>query len=248
MSQTSLSTSPVNAEGRHAGWSKFQSVDKPYFEYIAALEQMDVPLRDLIFQFPVFAGQVNLARYLFFYDLYKQVMPLNGHLADVGTFKGASFLFMAKLLKLFEPYNPAQVHGFDWFQGMAPSSNDDQTHLGKYQADYETLVRLMELQQLNDVAVLHKMDVTTDLAPFMATNPHLRFKLVFVDCGLENVLESALEQFWPRLVQGGILVMDHYNCEVSPTESNVLEKYVGRNRILQTPFNRQPTAYVIKEY
>ncbi len=241
------STSPVNADGRHAGWKKFEDVDKPYFQYIEELEQMGVSTRDLVFQFPVFAGSVNLGRYLFFYELYKQVMNLNGHMADVGTFKGASFLFMAKLIQLFEPYNATQVHGFDWFQGMTPSASDESIQAGKYQADYDTLVRLMKMQQLADVAVLHKMDITSDLEGFLAKNPHLRFKLVFIDCGLEKVLEKALENFWPRLVQGGILVMDHYNCEVSPTESDILEKYVGKNKILQMPFNRQPTAYVIKE-
>jgi hypothetical protein len=237
-----------NQHNRHPGWLKFESEDSDYFRYIDLLESMNVPTRDLVFQFPVFVGQVNLARYLYFYDLYKQVNSLNGHLADVGTFKGSSFLFMAKLLKLFEPYNTSQVHGFDWFQGMTPGTNDDQEQNNCYRADYETLQQLIKFQMLNDVAILHKMDITTELSSFMEYNPHLRFKMIFIDCGLEKVLDAALSEFWPRLVQGGILVMDHFNCEVSPTESRLVEKYIGRNRVLQIPFCRQPTAYIVKEF
>ncbi|MEI7474093.1 MAG: class I SAM-dependent methyltransferase [bacterium] len=229
------------------GLGKYKEIDKKYFNYLDELSKMEIPERDFIFQFPVFVGQVNLARYLFFYDLYKQIIELNGHIADVGTFKGSSFLFMAKMIKLFEPYNTTQVYGFDWFEGMAPSSQDDKNQEGKYKADFATLSKLIELQELKDVAILNKMDITKELAAFMKERPQLRFKMVFIDCGIKEVMESSLEYFWPRLVKGGILIMDHYNMEVSPSESLILEKHVGDNLIKQMPFVRQPTCYVIKE-
>jgi hypothetical protein len=238
----------LQRQNSHPGWQKFAEPDALYFHYIQQLKQMQVDTQDLVFQFPVFVGQVNLARYLFFYDLYKRVMELNGHMADVGTYKGASFLFMAKMLKLFEPHNTTQVHGFDWFQGMQPGQADCAQQQGQYQADYDTLLRLTTLQGLSDVAVLHKMDLTQELDGFMDANPHMRFKLVFIDCGMEQVLEKTLPAFWDRLVMGGILIMDHYNCEVSPTESRLVDSVVGQNRIRQIPCNRQPTAYIVKEY
>lgn len=234
-------------DDKYFGAGKFLDVDEKYFESLEEILKMDIETRDFIYQFPVFVGQVNIGRYLFFYDLYKRVMDLSGHMADVGTFKGASFLFAAKLLKLFEPYNLTQVHGFDWFEGMIPSEQDDASQKNKYKADYAVLKRLVELQGLNDVAILHKMDVTKELEGFFADYPHFRFKWVFIDCGISDVLEKSLEHFWPRLVRGGVLIMDHYNCEVSPTESNWVDRFIGNNYIRQMPFNRQPTAYVIKE-
>lgn len=228
------------------GLGKFIEVDKKYFAYIDQLLTMQIPTRDLIYHFPAYVGHVNLARFLFFYDLYKQTIDLNGHIADVGTWKGASFLFMAKMIKLFEPYNPTQAYAFDWFHGMAPGEYDDQTQSGSYCSDYESLKKLVDLQGLSDVAIINKMDVTRELTPYFEERPWMRFKFVFVDCGIEDVLESSLANFWPRLVNGGILVLDHYNASASPTESRILDHHVGNLPILQAPFNRQPTAYVIK--
>ena len=228
------------------GWGKFNAVDEKYFAYIDQLLSMQIPARDLIYHFPAYVGHVNLARILFFYDLYKKTIDLNGHIADVGTWKGASFLFMAKMIKLFEPYSTTQAYAFDWFQGMIPGKNDDQTRPGTYSSDYESLSRLVELQGLSDVAIINKMDVTRELAPYFEERPWMRFKIVFVDCGIEGVLESSLENFWPRLVNGGILILDHYNMSASPTESRILEHFTGNLPILQAPFNRQPTGYVIK--
>jgi hypothetical protein len=231
---------------KNEGWGKFSEVDEKYFSYIDQILESGTSTRDLIYQFPAYVGHVNLARFLFFYDLYKQTIGLNGHVADVGTWKGASFLFMAKMMKLFEPYSSTQAYAFDWFQGMEPGKGDDNNQLGKYSAEYESLNKLVELQGLSDIAIINKLDVTSELAPYFVARPWMRFKFVFVDCGIENVLESSLESFWPRLVNGGVLVLDHYNCEVSPTETRVLEKYIGNLPIRQAPFNRQPTCYVIK--
>lgn len=231
---------------KREGWGKFDEADQKYFSYIDELLKSEIPIKDLIYQFPAYVGHVNLARFLFFYDLYKQVVGLNGHIADVGTWKGASFLFMAKMIKLFEPYSSTQAYAFDWFQGMKPGKNDDKKNLGEYSADYKTLDKLVKLQGLNDIAIINKMDITSELDPYFKLRPWMRFKFVFIDCGIEGVLESSLVNFWPRLVNGGVLILDHYNNESSPTESRILEQYIGDLPIYHSPYNRQPTCYVIK--
>jgi len=226
---------------------KFKEVDEEYFKYIDQLLKLEVSVEDLIFQFPAFVGHVNLARFLFLYDLYKKTIDLNGHIADVGTWKGASFLFMAKMIKIFEPYSQTQVHAFDWFKGMKPGINDVSNIADKYSASFESLNRLVELQGLDDLAYINKMDVTCELPAFIDERPWMRFKFVFVDCAIQEVLESSISNLWPRLVNGGIFILDHYNCSSSPTESSILEKYIGNLPIHQAPYARQPTAYVIKE-
>lgn len=225
---------------------KFKEVDKKYFEYIEELKKMNFSPKELMFNFPVFAGHVNMARYLFFYDLYKQVVELNGHIADVGTYKGASFLFFAKMVKLFEQYNSTQVFGFDWFQGMEPGEIDDKNQKGRYIADYDLLNRLIKMQGLEDIAVLNKMDLIKETKKYFEDRPYLRFKIAFIDCGIKDVLENTTPYFWDRLVKGGILILDHYNEPCSPQESLIAEKIVGNSIIRQMPFNRQPTAYIIK--
>lgn len=234
---------PINYEG----FNKFSGQDKPYFEYIKELEIMNPSVKEVVYNFPLFVGEVNLSRYLFFYELYKKVLSLSGHICEIGTYKGASFMYWAKLIKTFEPYNTTQVFGFDWFEGMEPSEADNDRNKGLYRANYETLIKMVKIQNLENVAILNKMNVVTELEKYLNSRPHLRFKIVFIDCGIAEVLEKSLELLYPRLVQGGVLIMDHFNLEVSPQESNILEKYIGKNSILQMPFNRHSSGYVIKE-
>jgi hypothetical protein len=174
---------------------------------------------------------------------------LSGHIADIGTWKGASFFWFVKLIKLFESFSQTQVHGFDWFKGMVPNpGEDDLAQNGLYSCSYEKIQQLIKIQNLQDIALVHKLDLVNDLGPFFKVYPYLRFKMIFIDCGIAAVLRQSLEYFWPRLVYGGILIVDHYNCESSPSESDVLEKFIGKNHIRHCPFNRQPTGYVIKEF
>lgn len=190
-------------EKRDENWTKFKKEDQEYFRYIDDLEAMQPPIREIIYNFPIFVGQVNIARELFFYELYKQVLNLSGDIAEVGTYKGASFMLWAKLIKLFENNNTTRVFGFDWFQGMRTGDNDNVTTNGLYKTDYETLDRLIKMQGLENIALLEKMDVTKDLTHFLSERPWLRFKIVFIDCGIEDVLEASLKSLWPRLVNGG---------------------------------------------
>ena len=231
----------------YEGMKKFDEDDKLYFDYINELEKMEPSIRDLIYNFPLFVGPVNLSRYLFFYELYIKALLLNGHIAEVGTYKGASLLFWAKLLEIFERYDTTQVFAFDWFKGMVPGANDNPINDGLYKANYEDLIKMIKLQHLERFAIVEKMDIVTELHDFISKRPYLRFKLILIDCAIEEVLEESLKNLYPRLVNGGILIIDHYNMEASPTESSIIDKYIGNNKVFQMPFNRHSSGYVIKE-
>ncbi|MBP7828521.1 MAG: class I SAM-dependent methyltransferase [Kiritimatiellae bacterium] len=235
-----------SGEGMHRAWDKYRETDAEYFKYIAWLERQRFDTRELVFNYPVFVGQVNLARHLMMYDLYARVRELSGNIADIGTFKGASFLFFAKLVALFERASTTQVHGFDWFRGMAPGRRDS-TKAGQYRASYGMLSAMVRRQGLGDVAVLHRMDLVRQFSPFLDRNPQMRFKLSFVDCGIEAVLNAVVGPLWQRTVPGGIMIFDHYGSEASPTESAAVEAVIGSCRIRHFPHVRQATAYVIKE-
>jgi len=226
--------------------TKFSDDDRVYFEYIRQIDDLYDDVKDVIYNFPVYVGTVNLARFIGIQEIFRQVMSRSGHIADVGTYKGSSFLFFAKLVKLFEPYSHTEVHGFDWFKGMKPGEADDAHQAGKYVASKERLQRLIDLQGLDGICRLYDLDLTVDLESFFSGQPWLRYKLVFLDCGIHDVLESALIHFWPRLVPGGVLMLDHFNDGVSPSESGVIKRFAPDAEMLQTPYSRSPTGYLIK--
>lgn len=226
---------------------KYEHTDAAFHESVNRILDMGIAPKELLHQFPCFVGHVNIARQLFLYERYKQVVDLCGHIADVGTWKGSSFFLFAKLVMLFERQCQTQVHGFDWFKGMQPEQGVDKPgYEGAYIADYEQVSSLVGIQRLEGVARLHKLDLVNELEAFFEQNPQMRFKLVFLDCGVRAVLESSMKHFWHRLVPGGILVLDHYNNSCSPNESEIVDQYTQGRAIRQEPFARQPSAYVVK--
>jgi hypothetical protein len=223
---------------------KFASQAARYHDMIERISA-DVPARDLIHNAPAFAGLANLSRYLALYEVYKRTLGLNGHIAEVGVWKGASFLFFAKLCEIFEPHAYTEVHGFDWFEGMAPGENDRHITAGSYRHDEEALRSLIEAQSLGHVAKLHKLDVAKDMPAFFA-NHELRFRLVFLDAGAEKVVRAGIEHFWPRLLPGGIMLFDQFNEPRTPGETIAVSDLLPRP-VHTFPWTRQPTGYVVKD-
>ncbi|MBL8517735.1 MAG: class I SAM-dependent methyltransferase [Betaproteobacteria bacterium] len=226
---------------------KFAHRREPYWASINAIKQLAVPAEDLIHHYPAFAGHVCLARHLALYEAYKLTIGLAGHIAEAGVWKGSSLLLLAKLTQLFEPESLVQTHGFDWFRGNHPT--EVEKHLvaeGSYFASQEDVQALIDLQNLGSLAMLHNVDLSKDLDVFFRRHDHLYFKLVFLDCGLYDVVSHCIDHFWPRLNPGGILLLDNFNHETAPGETRaVMEKLPG-HRIHTFPFAQQPTAYIVK--
>ena len=223
---------------------RFRDVDENFFSSIEEMTKLDIPLAEYIHQFPIFTGHVNISRYLYLYEAFKMVQGMSGNYADVGTWKGASFLFIAKLIKLFEPNVPFQAHAFDWFKGMKPDKQENE-----YIGSYDMLKRLVDIQKLGDVAVIHEVDLINELDDFDKDTLYspLYFKYVFMDCGYKEVLNKAVPFFWERLLSGGIMLFDHFGSDIKD-ETEIVRTLLPEDTILRNfSFARQPMGYVIKQ-
>lgn len=202
---------------------------------------------DYINHFPAFVGHMTLARYLSLYEAYKMVKNVAGHIAEAGLYKASGSLLFAKLLKLHEPTSMTMVHGFDWFQGAKITEEEKYVEQGECQVSYEQIQRLIEAQGCKDILKVHNLDLTQDLPAFFQENSHLRFKLVFIDIGIYEVLKPTIEHFWQRLTTGGIMVFDHYSHEFAPGEVRAIEDAIPNARVQMFEHGWMPSAYIIKE-
>ncbi len=227
---------------------RFAHRREAYWKGIHEILDMGVAPSDLIHHAPAFAGHINLARYLALYEAYKMALPFAGHIAEAGIWKGTCTIFFAKLARMLEPDSNTLVHGFDWFQGARMEGDEAKlVQDGMYTASFEWVSRLVSVQGLDDVVRLHNLDLAQDLPDFFARHPHLQFKLVFLDCGLYTVVRSCLENFWPRLTPGGVLILDNFNHETSPGETAAVRELLPGKPVRSFGFPGQPTGYVIKD-
>ena len=219
-----------------------------FFRGFEEMMKMDIPKEDLVHFFPALTGKENLARFLALYELYKKAMGVLGHVAEIGIWRGASFLYLAKLVQLFEPHSLTQVHGFDWFKGMRMSSeHDDNRYEEEYRGDFEQLKCLIELQKLDTIAFIRNMDVTIQLSKFLEVHTSLQFKLVFLDCGIYDVVRATLNAIWPWVSCGGILIFARVNLSSVRAETIAIREFFGDNIPLKTlPFSGWPSGYLVK--
>jgi len=225
---------------------KFNDENGVFFEYQAWLGKQNIVTAEIVSNFPSFVGHVNLVRFLSLYEVYHSTLQLSGSIADLGTWKGASFFTFGKLVKIFEPYSNTEVHGFDWFRGQVPGEPDDPRNEGKYISSKDDLLQMIKMQGLEGLMKLHDLDLVTEIEHFFSSHPALRFKVAFIDCGIESVLKSSLPVIWSRMVPGGVLILDHFNHEISPTESLILLETIGNVKIEQASFSRSPTGFITK--
>ena len=221
----------------------FGELDESYFNGVEKVKKLGFSEDEYITQWPLFAGSVNIARYLAIYESFKMVQNLSGHYADVGTWNGAGFIYVAKLCKIFEPHTTSQVHAFDWFEGSTRGNEE-----GHYIGSYEKLVELVRLQKLSNKAVVHKINLIEEIQKF-SNDPiykSIYYKYVFMDCGIEDVLKETVPFFWDRLLSGGVMLFDHFSSD-NMCETEIVREYLPKHEnIKQFAFARQPIGYAIK--
>ncbi|MDP7305452.1 MAG: hypothetical protein QGG09_20240, partial [Pirellulaceae bacterium] len=119
-----------------AAW-KFARQAEKFHRAVDEMIALGISSKDFIHQNTAFAGTATIARNLCIYEIYKNVLDVNGHIAEIGSYNGASLLYLAKLAEIFEPHSNTHVHGFDWFQGMEPGEQDPDVSEGAYAGVYE---------------------------------------------------------------------------------------------------------------
>lgn len=201
---------------------------------------------DLLHYFPAFCGDLTLNRYLTLYELYKETSGIPGHIAEVGVFKGAGSILFGKLINLFERDSLTMVHGFDHFGGIDIDTDSPLQVPGGDSSNENTLRELIRLQNLDSTIKIHNLDAARDLPEFFENNPHIRFKLVFLDSGTYNITSEAIKAFWPRLNIGGIMIFDQYNNEVAPGETRAIHELLPNEKIETLTGSWMPSAYIRK--
>lgn len=225
---------------------KFAHLNPGYSKTLQKIMELDYEIIDYIHYFPAFTGHLTLARFLSLYEAYKMTLCVAGHIGEVGIYKGAGTLFFAKLVKIFEPQSLTLVHGFDWFKGAKTTEEEKYVEDGECQEDYGKVKKLIKCQGLDNIIHIHNLDVTKDIEGFFNKNTHLQFKLIFLDCGVYDVVSASLKHFWPRLTSGGIMLFDHFSHEFAPGEMRAIREFIPDVKIKTFPFGWMPSAYVVK--
>jgi tetratricopeptide (TPR) repeat protein len=122
---------------------------------------------------------------------------VEGPIVELGVRRGTTLRFLADLA------SPAQVHGFDAFEGL-PETWGDQAR-GLYSTGGE-------LPEVPANATLHPGWFADTVPPFARGLDGRRLRLVHIDCDIYGSTKDALSALAPSLGEGSVIVFDEYLC------------------------------------
>ncbi len=201
------------------------------------------------------AKPARLSKVLAHYELFKATMDLPGHIVECGVFKGASLLRFAMMRELFLNAPAKRIVGFDAF-GAFPETNEfegDKLYREQFIEDsgesgisVEQLREVLEHKGVGANVDLVRGDVCQTVPQYIAQHPEIRVSLLNLDTDVYEPAVTVFEHFWPRIVKGGILILDDYN--VFPGETQAAEDFFKDKGITirKFPFAVTP-CYIVKE-
>tara|TARA_A100001015_G_scaffold303690_1_gene393744 strand:+ start:1707 stop:2363 length:657 start_codon:yes stop_codon:yes gene_type:complete len=189
------------------------------------------------------------------YELFKKTINIPGDIVECGVFKGVSFMFWLKCLKIFSPNSQKKVIGFDMFSGFPKNLKKvEKISAKKY-------VKNSEFKGVDPVKLSKKARKITDDKKFefvkgdvgktsknyVKKNYGFKISLLHLDLDTYNGTKSALVNFFPKLSKGGIVILDEYGSrgwgETEAVDEFLKEKKYKVNLLDNT---ESPTGYIIK--
>lgn len=232
-------------------------------ETLRSLLKQHLDDHDLIANLGSFARRMHFMKAFTHYEVFKLVQDMPGDIVECGVYKGASLLSFARFLETFCPGDRTRkVLGFDHFRGLADRSDKDgldarvgNTAEGWNPAQFkDTLFALVDAFN-KDAFVTSRPrielvdgDVKATAPAYVAENPGLRIALLHLDMDLYEPTVAALRAFWPRILTGGVVLLDEYAIREWPGESEALEEFFdGRPpRIQKFGWASAPGGYFVK--
>jgi len=187
------------------------------------------------------------------YELYKMVLDIPGQIVEAGVFKGASFARFAAFRTLLETNFSKKIIGFDMFGEFPETDYElDKNYrenfintAGSKSISEDQLLEILNYKKCNDNIELIAGNILTTVPNYIEENPNLKISLLHIDVDIYEPTVVLLENLYPLLSKGGVLILDDYGF--FPGETKAVDEYFkGKDvEIRKFPFSHTP-AYIIK--
>ena len=144
-------------------------------------------------------------------EVYQQ--KIEGAIAEVGVFRGIN----ASVMNHFFP--DRRLYLFDTFEGFDPRDLEADKRLGFDTSKYPRRTYTNTKTELVMSRMFHKENVTIRKGWFPDSVTGLEdetFCYAFLDANLYQPIYNGLHWFYPRLANGGFIVVDLYNWDEYP--------------------------------
>ena len=194
----------------------------------------------------------RISKILAHYELFKMSLDLPGHIVECGVFKGLSLIRFAMFRDLFSYSFSKKIIGFDTF-GNYPDTKYKSDKLlrdkfimtaGSQGISKEQLLEVLKRNSLDKNVELIAGDICNTVKAYTKGHPELKISILNLDVDIYEPTVTVLKYLYPRLVKGGVLIMDDYGA--FPGETKAIDDYFGPVEIHKFPF-AMTSSYIIKK-
>jgi hypothetical protein len=195
----------------------------------------------------------RMGKILAHYELYKMAREIPGAIVECGVFKGASLVRFAMFREIFENPFSKKIVGFDIF-GKFPETNfaDDVDFRrrcieagGDESISRQQLIDVFEHKGIFKNIELIEGDINETVPAYLKSHPELKISLLNLDTDIYEPSVTVLENLYPRLVKGGILILDDYGT--FPGETKAVDDYFSKKDVDIQKFTFCVTPCFIKK-
>lgn len=197
----------------------------------------------------------RLSKVLAQYELYKIAHGLPGALVECGVFKGASLARFAMMRTIFGNPFAKKIIGFDIFADFPETNRQDDvkwrdhfiSHTGTSESiSTDQLMKALEHKGVHQNVELVAGDVTATIPEYVQRHPELKISLLNVDTGTYDSTMAILKHLYPRVVPGGVVILDNYTGV--PGETQAVDEYFSGQRVkIEKHAYALTPCYIIKD-
>lgn len=196
----------------------------------------------------------RISKLLAHYQLFAMARELPGSIVECGIFKGCSLIRFAAFRELFDSPFSKKIIGFDTFGSFPETEFGEDKSLrhkfikeaGEESISRQQLMEILSFKRTDRNVELIEGNITETVPEYTKTHPEMRISLLNLDTDIYEPAVTVLEYLFPKIVRGGILILDDYG--VFPGETKAVDDYFrGQSvTIRKFPFCMTP-SYIVKE-
>jgi O-methyltransferase len=140
------------------------------------------------------------------WELVKETSPLKGANIEVGVWRGGSGILIGKQTEFC--YNNTTTYLCDTFTGVVKTGEKDSFYKGGEHADtsIEVVEKIIETLEVKNIKILK--GIFPDEIYGMINDKE--FKFCHIDVDVYQSTKDIFEWIWPKMVVGGIILIDDY--------------------------------------
>jgi hypothetical protein len=204
--------------------------------------------------FHITCDNLRFGKLLAHYELYKMITDLPGDVIEIGVFKAVSFIRWLTYRNLLENENSRTVIGFDTFD-LFPKTEYEKDQFyrerfieiaGERGISIDELNESLKYKRLTNYQLV-KGNIIYTLPDHFEQNPHSKIALLHMDADVYEPSKIALEYIWPRMVKGGVIILDDYG--VFPGETDAVDEFFKNKEIeiKKLSISHANPSYIIKK-